>query len=373
MAEKDPSVSLVTILHNWSNFCRTFEYTWNILDYPKEKLEWIIIDTSLEDHSHLIPMNDNILYIRISSEEYLDKIEFKNDEEKVLWSYFEKSKRLPYGFVRDYAVGMSSNDYILHVDFDTIYAANTIKRKLKFLNDKKLECTYCNHMLAYDIYGKGLYKIETEKAGGFESTLFHTRKFWERGGFKWSDINNEGTSFCYGKGLERSMDNFYDSVKLLSIHNMNSYKPVKVELENIKVEIPEIVHNLEISEHPTSETLYNIFNTAPNINVVGINSEILDMIKKDNWNVFNINDDEKKVKEKVIIKSIKELNLEMINLCVINTKYPIWSIFSKIKFDIILLETPKNLEQMDSILKKNGYISFDNLYFNREYLIKGKN
>tara|TARA_Y100001935_G_C17310906_1_gene516096 strand:- start:2878 stop:3993 length:1116 start_codon:yes stop_codon:yes gene_type:complete len=367
-----PTVSLITILHNWSNFCRTFEHKWNVLDYPKEKLEWIIVDTSSENHSDLIPLNDNILYIHIKSNEYLDKINFKNDDDKILWTYFEKTKRLPYGFMRDYAVGLSSNDYILHVDFDTIYGSNTIKRKLKFLNDKKLECTYCNKMLAYDIYGKELYKIETEKAGGYESTLFHTRGFWERGGFKWEDINNEGSSFCYGKGMERSMDNFYDSIKLLSIHNINAYRPIKVELENINVEIPEIVHTLEISEHPTSETLYNIFNDIE-VNVVGINSEILEIIKKENWKTFNIDDIQKKVKEKVIIKSINELNLENIGIGIINTKYPIWSIFSKIDFDIVLLETQKNVDQMDSILKKSGYILFDNLYFNRKYLIKGKN
>ena len=39
------------------------------------------------------------------------------------------------------------------------------------MNDKKLEYTYCKKMLAYDIYGKDLYKIETDKAGGYESTL----------------------------------------------------------------------------------------------------------------------------------------------------------------------------------------------------------
>lgn len=367
-----PNVSLITILHNWSKFCKTFEHKWNVLDYPKEKLEWIIIDTSLEDHSDLIPLHENILYIRLHSEEYLDKINFRNDDDKIIWSYFERSKRLPYGFMRDYAVGLSSNDYILHYDFDTIYGANTIKRKLKFLKDKKLECTYCDKMLAYDIYGRGLYKVETEKAGGFESTLFHTRKFWERGGFKWEDINNEGSSFCYGKGLERCMDNFYDTIKLLSIHNMNSYNPVKVELENMEIEIPDIVHNLDISEHPTSEVLYNIFD-IDRINVVGINSDIMDIIKKDNWETFNINDEQKKVKEKVIIKSIKDLQLGNIDIGIINTKYPIWSIFSKIDFDIILLETQKNIDQMDSILKKNGYILFDNLYFNRKYLIKGKN
>ena len=46
---------------------------------------------------------------------------------------------------------------------------------------------------------------------------FSTQGVLERGGFKWEDINNEGSSFCYGKGLERNMENFYDSIKLLSI------------------------------------------------------------------------------------------------------------------------------------------------------------
>ena len=369
--EELASVSLVTILHNWSNFCKTFEHTWSVLDYPKEKMEWIIVDTSREDHSYLIPSDESIIYIRLESSEYLEKINFKYDEDKVIWSYFEKTKRLPYGFMRDYAVGLSSNDYILHVDFDTIYGPKTIKRKLKFLKDNNLECVYCKNMLAYDIYGRSLYRLDTDKAGGFESTLFHSREFWNRGGFKWEDINNEGSSFCYGKGLERSMDNFYDSIKLLSIHNINAYKPVKIEIENIDINIPDVVHNLDISEHPTSETLYNIYDSEE-INVVGIHSDILDIIKKDNWNTNNIDDDQKKVKEKIIIKDIKNLELENIDLCIVNTKYPIWSIFSNIKFDIVLLETQKNIDQMDSILKSAGYILFDNLYFNRGFLIKGK-
>ena len=49
------------------------------------------------------------------------------------------------------------------------------------------------------------------------------------------------------KGLERNMDNFYDSIKLLSIHNINAFNPVKIELENVKIEIPDIVHHLDIS------------------------------------------------------------------------------------------------------------------------------
>ena len=126
----DELPSVITIC-NWSNFCRTFEHKWNVLDYPKEKLEWIIVDTSSENHSDLIPLNDDILYIHIKSEDYLDKIKFKNDDDKILWTYFEKTKKIPYGFMRDYAVGLSSNEYIA-IDFDTIYGPNTIKRKLNF-------------------------------------------------------------------------------------------------------------------------------------------------------------------------------------------------------------------------------------------------
>ena len=360
-----PTISFVTIMHNWEKFCTLFENTWNTFDYPKEKLEWIIIDTSKKDNSSLIPLNENILHIRISSENYLDKIKFENDGNQLLLNYFKKVGKLPNGFLRDYAIGLTSNDYILHVDYDTIYSPNTIKRKLKFLKDNKLECVYCRCMLGYDIYGKGLYKLEN-KNDGFESTLFHTRGFWERGGFKWNDISSEAVSFYYGKGLERVMDNFYDTIKLLSIHNLNVYQPIKIELENIDIKIPEIVNKLDISSHPISQTLYDIF--IDEINVIGIDSEIINIIKKDNWKCNNNTNESNKMKEKNLIKKIKGLN-QTNNLCLINTKYPIWSIFKEINFDIVILETNKNFEQMDSILKKNNYLCFENIYFNHIFLI----
>ena len=95
MAE-EPSISLVTILHNWSNFCKVFQYTWDVLDYPKKKLEWIIVDTSLKDHSELIPSEENILYIRINSEDYLDKIDFKYDDDIPIigWSFSIENRLL---------------------------------------------------------------------------------------------------------------------------------------------------------------------------------------------------------------------------------------------------------------------------------------
>ena len=108
------------------------------------------------------------------------------------------------------------------------------------------------------------------------------------------------------------------------------------------IKVPGIVDKLNISSHPISQTLYDIFNEE--INVVGIDSEIINIIKKDNWKCSNIIDENKKVKEKVIMKKIKALDQKN-NLCILNTKYPIWSTFKSIDFDIVVLETNKILNK----------------------------
>ena len=44
-------------------------------------------------------------------------------------------KKLPNGFKRDYAVGLTGHDYIFHIDIDTIYQPKAIQRKLRFLKE----------------------------------------------------------------------------------------------------------------------------------------------------------------------------------------------------------------------------------------------
>lgn len=362
---EQPSISLVTILHDSKDFYPLFQHHWDTLDYPKDKLEWIIVDDSKVDNSDNIPVDDNILYIQVNSDEYLEKIEFPKDDEKLLWKYHNKMKILPNGFKRDYAVGLTSNDYIFHLDIDTIYQPNSIQRKLRFLKDNKLECIYCKSMLCYDIYGKNLYKTEN-KVAGYESTLFHTKEFWKKSGFKWEDVKSEAVSFYYNKGLERKMDNYYDTIKLLNVNNMNDYHPVRITIENMNIKIPEIVNTLIVKDHPLKGRLNDLFYNM-NIDVLGINSEIIPYVKGDKWETVDISYDKKK--EKYLIRLINDTNKEY-NICFINTKFPIWNLFEKRTFDCIVLESDKNVAQMDSILMKKDYIRFvENLYIHKNYLI----
>ena len=361
-----PNISLVTILHDNTDFYPLFQHHWDSLDYPKDKLEWIIVDDSKENHSDLIPIHENILYIQVSSDEYLEKIEFPKDDEKIVWNFFDKMKKLTNGFKRDYAVGLTSHDYIFHIDIDTIYQPKAIQRKLRFLKENRLECVYCKAMLCYDIYGKQLYKTENN-VSGYESTLFHTKDFWKKGGFKWEDVQSEAVSFYYNKGLERKMDNYYDTIKLLSIHNVNQYQPKKVTLENMNIKIPDIVSSIQVKDHPLKYTINDLF-YQKRINVLGINSEIMDVLKYDQWETTNIVY-EKKQKEKTLINTIQKMNIDF-DLCFINTKFPIWNIFEKINFKCIVIESEKNIEQMDSILKKKDYLLMDHFYIHKSFLLQ---
>ena len=359
-----PNISIVTILHNWEEFFLLFDHHWKTIDYPKDKLEWIIVDDSKKDYSSHVPLDENILYFKVDPNEYLEKITFPKDDDKIIWNYFQRMNMLPNGFKRDYGVGMTSSDYIFHLDYDTLYQPNCIKRKLRFLKDNKLECVYCKDMLCYDIYGKELYKTEN-KINGYESTLFHTKDFWKKGGFKWEDITNEAVSFYYNKGLDRKMDNYYDTIKLLSIHNLNKYKVAKLTLENMKIKIPNIINTLQVNDHPIKYQLDDLFNDKE-INVLGINSELIEILNKDSWNINNLSF-KKNEKEKKIIKEIKSFE-KMFNLCFVNTTFPIWNIFDKVSFDVIVIESQKNIDQMISILNSKGYIQFENIHINKKYL-----
>ena len=134
--KKYPFVSICTPTFNRRPFIKTMFECFKNQDYPKNRMEWIIVDDSKEDYSNMMPIHENILYFKADPNEYLKKIDFQHDDEKVMWNYFHKSNKLTKGFLRDYAVGMTSYDYIFHLDVDTIYQSKALKRKLRLVKQK---------------------------------------------------------------------------------------------------------------------------------------------------------------------------------------------------------------------------------------------
>ena len=84
-----PKVSIIVLMDEYKEFIPVFIHNYSTIDYPQELLEWIIIDDSDVNHMDLFPLEDNVLYFHMNdSKEYLDRIQFKKDDEKIIYNYF---------------------------------------------------------------------------------------------------------------------------------------------------------------------------------------------------------------------------------------------------------------------------------------------
>ena len=375
VVEDQPCVSVITLLRGESEFIPLIKSNFNEFDYPKDKLELVVVDDgrlSLLDH---FLDDERILYLHLNDKEikeFIGKIKFENDRDNIIQSYQTKTSRLPNGFKRDYGVGMSSHDFMFHMDYDTSYHKNSITRKLNYLKDKKVECVYNSSILCHDFHSKDyskLYKSESPFKI-YECTLFHTRDYWKNGGFKWSDLSCEGRFFSDNHGLQRKMDNYYDTVKLLNIRNVQEYKPVALDLQKSEFtyEIKkDIIESIVMDYNPVMEKINSLFSDVSDLEVLGIHSEFIDSLEDSKYKCHNVTE---KIKQTKIAKEIKKINSKF-HILLFGYKQPVWSLFEEVCFDCIFLETSKNMEQMHSIIqkcKKYTYIYLDGIYINSLFL-----
>ena len=329
----------------------------------------VIVDDGSQDLSSKFSDLDDVIYIHLDDrdlESFFEKILSSNKQENNNLLYYQKRiKDLPSGFKRDYACGMSNYDYIFHMNADCVYNHKSIDRKMRFLKKTLADCVYSDTTLAYDIYNHKLYKT-ISKNKIYESTLFHKRDFWKRRGFQWSEVEGEGRYFHHNNGNDRKLDNYYDVVQLLSIHNINLYEPVEVSLEGVTIDIPEVVKEIKIVDHPFSKIFDSLYDGE--INFLGVESEFLENVTRDNWTIKNRLG---KWKQTKLAKEILEDN-DHYHVLMWGSKHPAWDLFDHVRFDVICLETRKNWEQMVGIVancKKYDYMYVKGLFVRKDFLV----
>ena len=104
------------------------------------------------------------------------------------------------------------------------------------------------------------------------------------------------------------------------------------------------------------------------ISILGLESEFLVNVPKDkSWSTHNITGKWKQTKLSNTVKNISE----SFNVFLYSSGRPAWDLFKNIPFDIIILETEKNYEQMKSIILENKiheYVHVRGLFIRREFL-----
>jgi glycosyltransferase involved in cell wall biosynthesis len=197
--------------------------------YPKNKLEWVILDSFSKDGK----VGEKL---------------FKNEEEIKHYSriigipirYLYRPEGLSIGKKRNMLVKQSQYKYCINMDSDDIYLPHYILYSIRTLMTKKKDCVGSPEMLF--IYPKDGYKITGINCPAMrqahEGTMCFTKKHWRRmGGFA-TTSQGEGASMVDGCSEKVFARTEVSKCMLCVCHDHNTVN--KDRFNSDKMEIKEV-------------------------------------------------------------------------------------------------------------------------------------
>lgn len=174
-----PCVSIVTPTYNRRDYFYIAIENFYSQTYPKEKLEWLIIDDGEDCIEDLIPKDDKrITYVRLN-------------------------KKLVLGDKRNLLVKTAKHKYIAHMDDDDIHFPDSVENRIRFLLAKKKDNINCIGSQDMVMYFVKLYKFRYLNCPAVhqihEGTMAYSKKYWKSKGFKKTKDVGEGADFLFNK------------------------------------------------------------------------------------------------------------------------------------------------------------------------------
>ena len=176
-----PTVTIVTPTKNRKLFTAMMIHQIEKLDYPRDKLEWIIIDDSdiLEDFEYIKECVESVLGRKL----------------KVTCIHLEGKHTISEK--RNLGAEKASGDYICHIDDDDYYFHNSLKTKIAFLeNMAGKRCIGSTRLPVYNLVDGTSIIYETNQLP--EASMVYKKSFWEEKGFK-EHLEGEGYPFTMGR------------------------------------------------------------------------------------------------------------------------------------------------------------------------------
>lgn len=167
-----PYVSILTPTKNRRKFFKMAILNFNNFDYPKDKLEWIIVDDGTEDLSDILPVDNRIKYIKI-----------------------KPIGNLTVSYKRNLCVKYATYDYFVHMDDDDYYHKFSIISRIKtLLTYPEKQIVGCGMCCCFDTQSKKFYVIGN-KYQMSEASMAYTRTFFNKCNFNERIKLGEGILF----------------------------------------------------------------------------------------------------------------------------------------------------------------------------------
>ena len=210
-----PKVSIITPTFNRPDFFKLAILNYNSFDYPREKLEWIIVDDSdnLDTQNQLPPAEHrgkyNIVYEKLENGE---------------------GGNMSIGEKRNMAISKATGEIIVCMDDDDYYYPNYLKSRvntLVSLNQKRgKRCVVCTHLGIFEfkrcvsmVYTPRLEMPFQEQVA--PSSLVFYRDFWNReNGHCFEDCSRgEAEQFIAGRIQQVEPLSYEDNIVCLAHEN----------------------------------------------------------------------------------------------------------------------------------------------------------
>lgn len=191
--EECPPISVVTLLYNRRKFFDLACHNIILSDYPKDKIEWVIVEDSDDPNE--------------SASDRVIQVGLKSAPVQVVYVPYEK--KLPISEKRNVGVNRSKNDIILFMDDDDHYPETSFRRRVAWLlkHPWKPQCTVCTTIAAYDLV-RGVSAVNTPpwnlplKQRISEATLTFYKSWWQAQKFPMKTEIAEGEKFLEGREHE---------------------------------------------------------------------------------------------------------------------------------------------------------------------------
>jgi glycosyltransferase involved in cell wall biosynthesis len=173
--EELPMISILTITKNRSHMFILPLHNWKNFNYPKDKIEWVIIDDSETDKlKDLLPDDSRIKYVY----------------HKVPMKIAEK---------RNYGMKRCKGEYISIMDDDDYHFPDSILSKIRILFDHpEKDCVISSPIGFYDVHSETSVISNSNDIDIPENTMMFKKRYWKNHRFG-NGPNNESEwyNFCY--------------------------------------------------------------------------------------------------------------------------------------------------------------------------------
>jgi hypothetical protein len=210
-----PMVSIVTPTFERRDLFAIAIWNFEGFYYPKEKLEWVIIDDSIDEMKMI--------------EDLLPK------DSRIKYYHYDVKSPMTIANKRNLGVEKASHSIIVHMDDDDFYPGESVLARVKCLikyQPEGIQCIGCSKIGIYDIIHNASSFSTDGDMSLSEASMAYFKSFWEERQFNEIDIKGEYRSFIYDR-YDKILDIPYSFVIIALSHQTNFTEKNREVKENM--------------------------------------------------------------------------------------------------------------------------------------------